>query len=152
MEIYLAAGIFILGFISWSLAEYILHRFVFHFEPKSEFGKKIHWIFHGVHHDYPQDAYRLVMPPSISIPLAFIFYYSFQYLLGSFLTPAFFSGFVAGYLTYDTMHYSIHHFAFRNKFLMKIKKHHMKHHYSDPNSGYGVSTPLWDFIFDTKSK
>ena len=44
------AGIFI-----WTFIEYVLHKYIFHFEAKSEFGKKIHFIFHGVHHDYPSD-------------------------------------------------------------------------------------------------
>lgn len=142
--------LFILGVLGWSLTEYILHRFVFHFHPTSEFGKRIHWIFHGVHHDYPQDKFRLVMPPSISIPLAFFFWYLFIFSIGEQLTPAYFSGFVAGYLVYDTLHYSVHHFAFKNKLLLSIKKHHMKHHYVSPNEGFGVSSPLWDYIFRTK--
>ncbi|MBX3044237.1 MAG: sterol desaturase family protein [Candidatus Kapabacteria bacterium] len=143
--------LFVSGAIGWSLTEYLLHRFVFHYHPKSEFGKRLHWTFHGVHHDYPQDRYRLVMPPSISIPLAFIFWYLFSFIIGNTFTPAFFSGFVAGYLTYDSLHYAVHHFAFRNRLLLSIKKHHMKHHYLEPDSGFGVSTPIWDYIFRTKS-
>jgi 4-hydroxysphinganine ceramide fatty acyl 2-hydroxylase len=64
------AGWFVLGLGIWTITEYILHRYVFHFEPNVEWGKKIHFIFHGVHHDYPNDAKRLVMPPSASIPMA----------------------------------------------------------------------------------
>ena len=69
------------GIFFWSFTEYILHRFVFHFEPKSEWGRKLHFIFHGVHHDYPNDALRLVMPPSVSIPLAFGFFVLFRAIL-----------------------------------------------------------------------
>ena len=58
------------GLIVWTITEYLLHRFVFHFEPSSSWGKRLHFIFHGVHHDYPKDAKRLVMPPSASIPIA----------------------------------------------------------------------------------
>ncbi|MFA7625567.1 MAG: sterol desaturase family protein [Candidatus Kapaibacterium sp.] len=144
--------LFVLGAIGWSLTEYLLHRFIFHYHPKSEFGKRLHWTFHGVHHDYPQDRYRLVMPPSVSIPLAFLFWYIFNFTIGFTYTPAFFSGFVAGYLAYDTLHYSVHHFAFKNKLLLKLKKHHMKHHYVEPNAGFGVSSPLWDLIFGTREK
>ena len=60
--------LFIGGIFAWTLAEYVLHRYIFHFKAKSEFGKKIHFMFHGVHHDYPSDSRRLVMPPSVSIP------------------------------------------------------------------------------------
>jgi 4-hydroxysphinganine ceramide fatty acyl 2-hydroxylase len=144
--------IFVLGFFFWTLTEYILHRFIFHFQPKSNWGKRIHWMFHGVHHDYPQDSFRLVMPPSVSIPLAFLFYFLFYSIIPIGINEAFFSGFVLGYLTYDISHFAIHHFAFRNKFLLKLKTHHMKHHYTDPSAGYGVSSPIWDYVFGTKFK
>ena len=52
----------------WTLTEYWLHRFVFHFEPEKGIGARLHWIIHGVHHDHPNDPLRLVMPPSVSVP------------------------------------------------------------------------------------
>jgi sterol desaturase/sphingolipid hydroxylase (fatty acid hydroxylase superfamily) len=131
------------------LPNIFLHRFVFHFEPKSEIGKRIHWTFHGVHHDYPNDSLRLVMPPSVSIPLAILFYFLFRWIFGTSLFAPFYSGFVAGYLTYDITHYAVHHFAIKSKFWMRIKQHHMKHHYVEPNLGYGVSSDFWDKIFRT---
>ncbi len=74
------SGYFLLGLFVWSLTEYVMHRFVFHLEPKegNKILERIHFIFHGVHHDYPSDAHRLVMPPSVSIPLATGFYYLFS--------------------------------------------------------------------------
>jgi len=145
------AGIFV-----WSFIEYVLHKYIFHFEAKSEFGKKIHFIFHGVHHDYPSDSRRLVMPPSVSIPLAALFYFIFMYLVGGVYVLPFFSGFIIGYLFYDLTHYAIHHFNMHNKFWLEIKNHHMLHHYHDQDKGYGVSSPLWDLVFgsmfDKKSK
>jgi sterol desaturase/sphingolipid hydroxylase (fatty acid hydroxylase superfamily) len=137
------------GIAAWTLAEYLLHRFVFHFKAKSEFGKKIHFIFHGVHHDYPSDSKRLVMPPSVSIPLAVIFYLIFRLIFGQVLMFPFFAGFIAGYLFYDISHYAIHHFNMHSKFWLAIKNHHMLHHYQDEYKGYGVSSPFWDYIFRT---
>lgn len=143
---------FILGLLAWTLVEYVLHRFVFHYVPKGKLGGRLHFIFHGVHHDYPNDAKRLVMPPSVSIPLASLFYLLFSVILdGAYLYP-FFSAFLLGYLIYDIGHYSIHHFNFKNKWFKKIKKHHMKHHYDDPDNGFGVSSALWDNIFKSEFK
>lgn len=139
---YLLLGIFI-----WSLTEYLLHRFVFHFVPKSKWGLRMHFIFHGVHHDYPNDAKRLVMPPSVSIPLAFLFYFIFSFILTPQHLYAFFPGFVIGYLFYDISHYALHHFNFKSTFWKRLKKHHMQHHYGDSSKGYGVSSPFWDKIF-----
>ncbi len=140
----IAFGIFI-----WTFTEYFLHRFIFHFNAKSDFGKKIHFIFHGVHHDYPMDSRRLVMPPSVSLPLAALFYYIFYLLFGVNNVAPFFVGFLTGYLFYDMTHYAVHHFNIHNKFWLALKKHHIKHHFQDPNKGYGVSSPLWDIIIRT---
>lgn len=137
---------FIGGLVVWTITEYVLHRFIFHYHPTSEFGKKMHFIFHGVHHDYPRDKKRLVMPPSASIPLATLFYFLFSLLLENQFLFAFFPGFLLGYLVYDMMHYAMHHHNFKNPVLKKIKQHHMLHHYQDPTKGYGVSSSLWDII------
>lgn len=145
--LYLAAGLFI-----WTITEYVLHRYIFHFVPKSKWGLRLHFIFHGVHHDYPRDAKRLVMPPSASIPLALLFYGLFLWLLPPHLINAFFAGFLIGYLVYDMTHYAIHHANFKSSILKSIKQHHMLHHYADSSKGYGVSSSLWDILFQSGFK
>ena len=141
-------GYYALGLFIWTLTEYVLHRFIFHFHPSSDWGKRIHFIFHGVHHDYPRDKKRLVMPPSVSIPLALLFYFLFYLILpaGGALS-SFFPGFLTGYLAYDMMHYAMHHYNFKSSLMKKIKQHHMLHHYQDEHKGFGVSSSLWDKIF-----
>jgi sterol desaturase/sphingolipid hydroxylase (fatty acid hydroxylase superfamily) len=67
--------------------------------------------------------------------------------MGEAYLYAFYPGFVFGYLCYDISHYAFHHLNFKNKLWMKLKKHHMLHHYSDDTKGYGVSSALWDKIF-----
>ena len=69
----------------------------------------MHFIIHGIHHDHPNDKMRLVMPPSVSIPLAAIFFLGFWLVLGDAAFPAF-GGFMLGYLAYDYTHYYVHHF------------------------------------------
>ena len=137
------------GVVAWTFTEYMLHRFVFHYHATSDFGKKITFIFHGVHHDYPNDTKRLVMPPSVSIPLAVGFFFLFKSMLGPVAIAPFFIGFIAGYLFYDISHYAIHHFNMHGKFWLAIKNHHMRHHYKNPKKGYGVSSPIWDVVFRT---
>jgi sterol desaturase/sphingolipid hydroxylase (fatty acid hydroxylase superfamily) len=142
-------SLIVLGIIVWSLAEYVLHRFVFHYVPDSKLGQRMHFIFHGVHHDYPSDSRRLVMPPSASLPLAVIFYLLFYVIVGRIYVAPFMAGFLTGYLCYDMTHYAVHHFNMHNKFWLAIKNHHMKHHYKDPSKGFGVSSPVWDKIIGT---
>jgi sterol desaturase/sphingolipid hydroxylase (fatty acid hydroxylase superfamily) len=142
-------GFFVLGVFIWTITEYFLHRFIFHWELKSKIGARIHFIFHGVHHDYPSDSRRLVMPPSVSIPLAVLFYFLFKVLIGDVDVFPFFAGFLVGYLFYDITHYAIHHFNMHSKFWLMIKNHHMKHHYQDAHKGFGVSSPVWDIVIGT---
>jgi len=140
--------LFALGLFVWTFTEYIMHRFVFHYAPPDKpWAQRVHFIFHGVHHDYPSDAKRLVLPPSVSIPLALLFYFLFNAILPANDVWGFFPGFILGYLFYDISHYAIHHFNFKGNLWKKIKQHHMLHHYQDPDKGYGVSSPMWDKVF-----
>ncbi len=141
--------IYLGGIGIWTFTEYLLHRFLFHFHAKSKIGKKIFWIFHGVHHDYPQDSKRLVMPPSVSFPLSTIFYFLFFYTVGNISVNPFFAGFLTGYLFYDITHYAIHHFNFKGNVWKKLKDHHSIHHYKYDELGFGVSSPAWDYVFRT---
>lgn len=152
--VYMPAA-FLVGLLLWTFAEYMLHRFLFHYQAKSEQARKIFYLFHGIHHHQPQCKTRLVMPPVVSIPLALVMYgimYSiFVLLLGltHWLWPVM-SGFIVGYLCYDLIHYATHHFAMRNGIWKALKRYHMQHHYKTPDARYGVSSPLWDVIFSTK--
>ncbi len=147
-------GAFFLGLFLWTLGEYTLHRFLFHYEAKSERAKRIFFLFHGVHHAQPQDKTRLVMPLPVSIPLALIFYGLFHLVFAVLLkAPQWVNpltaGFMLGYLIYDLTHYATHHFPMRSGFAKYLKRYHMAHHYKDPNSRFGVSSPLWDWVFGT---
>ena len=141
---------FLLGVGIWTLTEYVFHRFIFHYHPSSKFGKKIHFIVHGVHHAYPSDSLRLVMPPALSIPLSLGFFLLFRTVFTVGYEPAF-AGFIFGYLSYDMIHYAVHHVGFiKVPVFKKLKHHHMKHHFNDPDHGFGVSSTLWDIVGNTK--
>ena len=144
-------GLFLTGILIWTLLEYIIHRYIFHYQPKTRWGKALHFVAHGVHHDYPSDPTRLVMPPVISIPLAVVFYVLFSVSFGR-LAPALAAGFGFGYVCYDTIHYATHHFAMKGGIWQWLKQYHLRHHYKDDHAGYGVSSPLWDYVFGTNRK
>jgi dihydroceramide fatty acyl 2-hydroxylase len=140
------------GYVFWTLTEYWMHRIVFHFEPEEGIGARLHWIIHGVHHDHPNDPMRLVMPPSVSVPLAIVFYLLFVLVLGGTIAPAFGAGFLAGYLIYDMTHYHVHHHTPRTKAGRRLREAHMRHHFQDDTRGFGVSAPWWDHVFGTAPK
>jgi sterol desaturase/sphingolipid hydroxylase (fatty acid hydroxylase superfamily) len=60
-----------------------------------------------------------------------------------------FSGLIAGYLTYDMLHYATHHIPMRGRYGKFLRKYHMLHHFKTPDQRFGVSSPLWDRVFGT---
>ena len=136
----------------WTLTEYAMHRFVFHFPARSRLGKWLVFLFHGVHHDTPQDKTRLVMPPAGAILLLAFIWPLFEVLIPAPWTEPFGAFFLIGYLGYDYIHYATHHFPMRLGLLQRLKRHHMKHHYSGEAARYGVSSPLWDIVFRTTGR
>lgn len=152
-----ALGTVAAGFLFWTLTEYVLHRFYFHLAPTTAVRKWLYFYSHGIHHQYPDDYYRLLMPPALSIGAASLFYGLFAALLPAAAVPGLFAGFVLGYLYYDYVHFATH-FAKPPRAawlspvaaLMKEQRRlHMKHHFQDHTRGYGVSMPLWDHVFGT---
>jgi dihydroceramide fatty acyl 2-hydroxylase len=140
------------GYLFWTLTEYWMHRIVFHFEPEEGIGARLHWIIHGVHHDHPNDRMRLVMPPSASLPLAALFLLGFRLVLGAPAWLAFGGGFLLGYLAYDFTHYHVHHRRPRTRLGRRLREQHMRHHFQDHESAFGVSSPMWDHVFGTAPK
>ncbi|MEJ2710341.1 MAG: sterol desaturase family protein [Anaerolineales bacterium] len=145
---------FLGGIFLWTFAEHTLHRFVFHYRPRNAWQERLTFLFHGIHHAQPQCKTRLVMPPAVSVPMAFLFYGLFTLLFSSLLgapqwVDPLFAGFILGYLAYDMIHYATHHFRMRSTIGRYLKRHHMRHHYKTPNQRFGVSSPLWDYVFGT---
>ncbi|MCA9713585.1 MAG: sterol desaturase family protein [Myxococcales bacterium] len=137
---YFLAGVFL-----WTLAEYWLHRLVFHFDRIP----KLHYFIHGIHHDYPNDRGRLVMPPGASALPALGFWLLARWLLGYELALPAFAGFAVGYLWYDMTHFWTHVARPTTRWGKFLRRHHMVHHFKTPDKRFGVSTPLWDLVFGT---
>jgi len=148
---------FVIGMFLWTLGEYTLHRFLFHYPARTPRAERIFFLFHGVHHAQPQDKTRLVMPFPVSIPMALVSYGLFALVLGVLLkAPQWINpmvaGTMAGYLIYDLLHYATHHFTMRRGYARYIKRYHMLHHYKSPDTRYGVSSPVWDWVFGTSGE
>lgn len=142
-------GIGVLGLFTWTLTEYCLHRFVFHYPARSRLGKWFVYLFHGNHHDDPRDKTRLVMPPAGAIPIMAALFFLFGLVIPAPWIEPFGAFFIVGYLIYDYIHYGTHHFPMKNPVAKYLRRHHLKHHYSGERGRYGVSSPLWDIVFGT---
>ncbi len=140
--------LFLAGMFFWSFTEYILHRFLFHFIAESDMGKRINYILHGNHHEYPRDKDRLFMPAAPSLITSSVLFIIMFFVLGKNVFP-FFPGFIFGYLIYGSMHYAIHAWNPPFKWMKALWRNHHLHHYKNDERGFGVSSTLWDHVFGT---
>jgi dihydroceramide fatty acyl 2-hydroxylase len=145
----LVLGLGMLGYLLWTLTEYLGHRFLFHYELSGAIGARIHHLIHGVHHVHPNDPLRLVMPVLLSAPIMLIAHGVARLLFGMPLGYAVLMGFVVGYIGYDMVHYHVHHRTPRTRLGIALRRAHMLHHFRDATRGFGVSAPYWDLVFGT---
>lgn len=146
-----AGALFAGGLLLFTFVEYWVHRSVYHVQPRSARMARFQYRIHGVHHEYPKDKDRLAMPPWLSLAIATLLLWGFERLWGH-AGLAVLSGFLTGYALYLLVHYSTHAFAPPKNRLKILWEHHAMHHYKDPGKAFGVSSPLWDYVFGTQIK
>jgi len=142
--------VFSAGVFFWTFFEYIVHRFVFHWVGENETARRIVYVVHGNHHEFPRDKERLFMPPIPSIIISSLVFL-IMYLAINRMAFVFFPGFILGYLLYGSIHYAIHAWKPPFKWLKPLWQNHYLHHYKNDDKGFGVSTTFWDKIFGTTS-
>ena len=142
------AGLVISGLLVWTLVEYILHRWIFHWEPKRPALRKFVFPMHQLHHEV-QEWDRLVAPPLLAVPLWLTFLGLFWLILDTPAVFPFFGGFTIGYLMYDYIHFHTHFGQSRSRLAKSLRRRHLQHHFACPDRWYGVSSPLWDYVFRT---
>lgn len=140
--------LFLTGFIAFTWIEYNMHRYVFHMKVYTEARKKLQYTIHGVHHEFPKDKDRLAMPPLLSVTIATILLLLFKVIMGDFVF-AFLPGFLVGYASYLSVHYLVHAYPPPKNFFKALWVNHSVHHYKDGKVVFGVSSPLWDYIYGT---
>lgn len=139
-----------LGVLSWTLIEYGLHRFIFHYHPRSDFGKRLLYAAHISHHENPHATNRLFSSLLISLPVATA-YLLLAWIVTSSLQAAsyLFAGLTAGYFCYEWLHFQAHHRRPRLRLFRYLRKYHLLHHYQTPELRFGVTSPLFDVIMRT---
>jgi sterol desaturase/sphingolipid hydroxylase (fatty acid hydroxylase superfamily) len=141
-------GMFFLGVVMFTWVEYNVHRFLFHMPTYTQARAKVQYIMHGVHHEFPKDKDRLAMPPLVSVTIATVLLLFFRLLLGDFAF-SFLPGFIVGYAGYLSIHYMVHAFQPPKNLFKVLWKNHGVHHYKNGDAVFGVSSPLWDYIYGT---
>jgi len=144
----------VIGYLAWTLTEYFGHRYLFHtvFPLPFGLGPRFQFLIHGVHHVYPSDPLRLVMPPLLSAPIMLIALSIIRPIFGASFAWPVLAGFMAGYVIYDCVHYWTHHGQPTSDFGKLVKRLHMLHHFRDAEKGFGVHAIWWDYVFGTAYK
>jgi len=139
-----------IGYLAWTLFEYWLHRLLFHLPVYGPISERIYFYLHGVHHDWPWDTSRLVMPPVVSMSVGLLFYSLSCRILGPEQAHGFLAGFFVGYLIYDTVHWYTHAGHPKGQLFKFLRQQHLMHHFRAPHTRFGVSCPWWDIVFRTR--
>ncbi|HEY4653810.1 MAG TPA: sterol desaturase family protein [Cyclobacteriaceae bacterium] len=148
LSVFATVGMFFAGLLVFTWVEYITHRYLFHMPTYTQARAKLQYTLHGVHHEFPKDKDRLAMPPLLSITIATVLLLLFRVVMGD-LAFAFLPGFLVGYALYLAIHYMVHAFQPPKNFLRLLWINHGVHHYKDGEIVFGVSSPLWDYIYGT---
>ena len=148
LSIWTSIGLFLSGVLIFTWIEYLVHRYVFHMKTYTALRAKWQYTIHGVHHEFPKDKDRLAMPPLLSVTISTILLLVLKLVLGD-LVFAFLPGFLTGYAAYLAIHYMVHAYPPPRNFFKVLWINHSVHHYKDGEVVFGVSSPLWDYIYGT---
>jgi cyclopropane-fatty-acyl-phospholipid synthase len=135
-------GFALMGLVSWTLIEYVLHRFVLH-------GLRPFSAWHAEHHQHPA---ALISSPTIlsaSLITGLVFLPALI-MAGVWHAWALTFGVLTGYFAYSITHHAIHHWHANNIWLKQCKHWHALHHSPARQLGhYGVTSAFWDHVFHT---
>ena len=138
-----ACGVALVGFMSWGLLEYVVHRWVLHGPPSMARRG------HAQHHANPR---ALISTPLFVIMTGAL---AISGLLGLVLPAGLGAllvfGLYAGYNYFALVHHLQHHLgndlACVGYFGRRERLHHLHHHRHVVN--FGISTTIWDHLFGT---
>jgi sterol desaturase/sphingolipid hydroxylase (fatty acid hydroxylase superfamily) len=145
-----AAALFVVGLLTWGLYEYATHRWVLHREPKAEGFNLPGNLTHLRHHADPNSLQRLNVQLSESVPVCVVYFLAAWGLAGSWQSAThLYTGLIAGYFFYEYLDFQAHHGTTRGRLTRYFRKYHLQHHHYDATVRYGVTSPLFDYIFGT---
>ena len=142
-------GLVLAGVLAWTLVEYLMHRFLFHFRARTPRGRVVSFLVHGHHHLYPDDPSRIAATPLQFGSLALLAGGVSHLALGPRSWAPALAGFLIGYLAYEAIHFFAHYGSPRTSLGRALRRHHLRHHHESARARWGISSPLWDWVFRT---
>jgi sterol desaturase/sphingolipid hydroxylase (fatty acid hydroxylase superfamily) len=136
------------GVLAWTLLEYFFHRVLFHANFRAPWLREIVNRSHLSHHVAPRDPRQILVIPSFGLAVS-VAIYVILYLLTKdpFAASGIITGIWLGFLYYEAVHYRVHMSQGHSRLLQYQRRAHFYHHFSNPRKCYGVTSPLWDYVF-----
>ena len=134
------------GIGSWTLAEYLLHRFLGHDRRTwpNPFAAE-----HTRHHsegNYFAPAWKKAIVTLVAVPAVTAIA---ALALGLELGAIYGVAFVGMYVTYEVLHRRLHTHRGLGAYGRYLRRHHFHHHFGNPQTNHGVTSPIWDVAFRT---
>jgi len=135
----------LLGAFAWTFVEYLMHRFNGHaLKGRTRFSRE-----HLAHHADPGSFTSWPTKIRLALPLASLFTIAAIALAGPIHGALFSSSLLGAYLGYEWLHERAHTHAPSGPYGRWARLHHFSHHFSNPTTNHGVTTPIWDIVFRT---
>jgi sterol desaturase/sphingolipid hydroxylase (fatty acid hydroxylase superfamily) len=136
------------GLLAWTLMEWLAHR-AMHLKLRSQWLSRIQDEAHLRHHREPDDLEHSVLRLRASLPISAFILIAARVVAGGW--PAaitWTAGVLIGYMLYEFVHLTSHGQP-RSPVLRKLHSYHLRHHFQQSDRGFGVTSPLWDWVFGT---
>jgi 4-hydroxysphinganine ceramide fatty acyl 2-hydroxylase len=149
-QVFQLPGLIMIGLVLWSLLEYLLHRFFFHWTPHNRKMRRMILELHFNHHGDPRNPEKILVHPLYSLPVSGLLGCGFYFITESlFATTELLGGMWSGFLYYEWVHYRLHLSKTNEGLLKQQRRCHFHHHFVDPHRCFGVTSPLWDVVLGT---
>lgn len=151
-----AAAAFAAGVIAWTWLEYMAHRYVLHgvFPPgPGAWRRLLHDAFdhlHVEHHRRPWDGRHINGTLKDTLWFALLLLGAGALAAPLHVGPVFVAGLTIAYVAEEWLHHSVHYYMLPFGWFRALKARHFHHHSPHGrDTGFGLSSPLWDVLLDT---
>jgi sterol desaturase/sphingolipid hydroxylase (fatty acid hydroxylase superfamily) len=134
------------GIGSWTLVEYVLHRFFGHDRRTWPNAFAAEHTRHHSEGDYFAPTWKKAIVTVVAAPVVTAVA---ALGLGLQLGAIYGVSFVGMYVTYELIHRRAHTHRGRGPYGRYLRRHHFSHHFANPRANHGVTSPIWDLIFGT---
>lgn len=136
------------GALSWTVAEYGLHRFAMHAMRGRGLASREH-LLHHADVTYFAPASKKVLSAASTAAVAWP---AVAIAADRRVATAFTAGMISTYFGYEVAHRRIHTHPPVNRYGRWARRHHLSHHFGAPMRNFGVTSAAWDRVMGTSDE